>query len=252
MKKIINNKRIYNPIINPLISVIIPSYNRYTYLVNAVESVLNQSYKNCEIIIINDGSTDKNYIDLDFGNQVKIVNLEINQKQLLGFGPGNIRNFGTDLANGDILAFLDDDDLWVSDKLENQLEQMAQNNVGMSSTEAFFCEGGINTEIEYPLYNGEHYLEDIKFLYKKSNYIKNNKLPKIWDYDFTTIHNCFITSSVVVEKKLFDILGGFRGLPMWADYDCWQGLQQITDSVYIDTPLVYYDSQHGDGRNYSK
>ena len=55
-----------------------------------------------------------------------------------------------------------------------------------------------------------------------------------------------------MEKKIFEILGGFRGLPLWADYDCWLGLQQLTDSIFVNEPLVYYDSLHGDGRNYIK
>ena len=52
------------------------------------------------------------------------------------------------------------------------------------------------------------------------------------------------------REKLFDNLGGFRNLPMWADYDCWKGLQQLTDSLYIDIPLFYFDGLHGYGRNY--
>ena len=252
MKKIIQNKFNYISKNNPLVSVVIPSFNRYKYLINAVESVKNQSYKNIELIIINDASTDKEYENLDFGKNCKIINLSQNQKELLGFGPGSIRNFGSDVASGDILAFLDDDDVWAEHKLEIQLEEMAVNSIGMSSSEAYFCEKPIKIGLTYPLYNSEYYLKDLKYLYKKTNYIKKNKLPKIWDYDFSYIHNCFITSSVVIEKKIYDVLGGFRGLPLWADYDCWLGLQQLTDSVYIETPLVYYDSLHGDGRNYKK
>ena len=59
MKKIIQNKFNYISKNNPLVSVVIPSFNRYKYLINAVESVKNQSYKNIELIIINDASTDK-------------------------------------------------------------------------------------------------------------------------------------------------------------------------------------------------
>ena len=79
-----------------------------------------------------------------------------------------------------------------------------------------------------------------------------DSLPKIWNSEFTNIWNCFITSSVIVEKNLFNKLGGFRNLPLWADYDCWKGLQQLTDSIYINEPLFYFDGLHGDGRNYEK
>ena len=76
--------------------------------------------------------------------------------------------------------------------------------------------------------------------------------PNVWDRGFLDIHNCVITSSVVVEKKIFDILGGFRGLPLWADYDCWKGLITLTSLIYLDEPLFYYDGKHGDGREYYK
>lgn len=252
MKKHLENKIVYKAKKNPLVSVVIPTYNRFNYLNEAINSVKDQTYKNYEIIIVNDGSTDKKYENIDFGTKSKIVNLPENQKKLNGFGPGSIRNFGANVAEGDLLAFLDDDDLWLDSKLEIQLDEMSVNKIGMSSTEGYYCERPINIKNEYQLYNSEKYLKDLKYLYKRSGFIKKDKLPKIWDYNFSLIHNCFITSSVIVEKKIFDILGGFRGLPLWADYDCWLGLQQLTDSLYIDIPLVFYDSSHGDGRNYTK
>ena len=74
----------------------------------------------------------------------------------------------------------------------------------------------------------------------------------MWDVDFLKIHNCIILSSAVVERELFNTLGGFRGLSKGSDYDCWLGLLQKTNSLYIQEPLFYYDNDHGDGRNYSK
>ena len=76
------------------ISVVIPSYNRFQYLNNAIESVLNQTYDNFEIIVINDGSTEEDYYKYNFPEQVKIINLKENQTQKNGFGPGSIRNYG--------------------------------------------------------------------------------------------------------------------------------------------------------------
>jgi len=64
------------------------------------------------------------------------------------------------------------------------------------------------------------------------------------------VHNCIILSSVMVEKDLFLRLGGFRGLPRLADYDCWLGLLKLTNFDYINQPLFYYDGNHGDGKNY--
>ena len=236
----------------PKVSVIIPSYNRFNYLLNAINSVKNQSYKNLEIIVINDGSEQKEYYDYNFDDNIKIVHLKENQKKIHGFGPGSIRNFGVSEASGDYLAFLDDDDIWLKNKIELQIKQMQDNKVKMSSTEGFFGFGTYNKNNKYPLYNKEHYFKDLKYIYRKTKYITKGKLPNIWNYDFINIHNCFITSSVIVDKEIFDTMGGFRNLPLWADYDCWLGLLRFTDSIYLDEPLFYYDAGHGDGRNYKK
>ena len=236
----------------PKISVVIPSYNRFNYLLESLESVRLQNYPNIEIIIINDGSTESEYYQYAFGKDTKIIHLDENQKTIHGFGPGSIRNFGTNLATGDYLAFLDDDDIWLEGKLEIQIDQMISRNFLLSSTEGFYGEGRYDINKSYQLYNKERYMKDYKYLYKGTNYIVNNNLPEIWSSEFTNIWNCFITSSVVVEKKLFQNLGSFRNLPKWADYDCWKGLQQLTDSLYINEPLFYFDGLHGDGRNYEK
>jgi len=236
----------------PKVSVIIPSYNRFKFLLEAINSVQQQDYSNFEIIVVNDGSTEKEYYNYSFPNNVSLINLEKNQKEIHGFGPGSIRNFGVAKATGEYLAFLDDDDIWLKDKLNIQISEMVENNFLLSSTEGFYGKGRYLENKKYLLYNKEKYIKDYKYLYKKTDFIKENKLPRVWTKEFTNIWNCFITSSVVVQKKLFDNLGGFRNLPLWADYDCWKGLQQLTDSLYIDIPLFYFDSLHGYGRNYEK
>tara|TARA_B100001109_G_C18856377_1_gene471881 strand:+ start:992 stop:1714 length:723 start_codon:yes stop_codon:yes gene_type:complete len=234
------------------VSVIIPSYNRFNYLLRAIDSVISQNYKDLEIIVINDGSEDENYYKHKFDDIVKIVHLEENQKKLHGFGPGGIRNFGVNKAQGRYLAFLDDDDIWLPNKLEIQIKEMQNEKLALSSTEGYYGEGIFNPEEKYKLYNKQHYFKDLKYIYKDTKYLVNGNLPRIWDYEFTKVHNCFITSSVIVERKIFNTLGGFRNLPRWADYDCWLGLQQLTKNLYIDEPLFYYDGLHGDGRNYIK
>ena len=236
----------------PKVSVIIPSYNRFEFLMNAITSVENQNYKNIEIIVINDGSDQEEYYIENFDENIKVINLKENQKNIHGFGPGAIRNFGTNEATGKYLAFLDDDDIWLPNKLSTQIEKMIENNFKISCTEAFIGNGTYNPNINYKLYNSEHYLKKIKRNYRKTKYFKFNSYPKIFTYDFINIHNCIITSSVVVEKSLFDNMGKFRNLPSNADYDCWLGLLQLEDCLYIDKPLVYYDLLHANGREYSK
>ncbi len=233
---------------NSLVSVVIPSLNRFDYLLNAVESVQNQSYKNYEILIINDNSDDERYYNYEFPSNVKLIHF--NEKKETLSGPGSIRNFGIENAKGKFIAFLDDDDIWMKNKLELQLKVMEENNFRFSSTEGYFGEGIYNPEYKYPLYNKEKFYKRIKSKYKGTNYFKKG-YPEIWDFEFLKIHNCVITSSVVVEKKLITTLGGFRPIPDGVeDYDCWLGLLRHTNLIYVDIPLFYYDSNHGEGRNY--
>lgn len=107
-----------------LISVIIPSYNRYSMLLKAIDSVLNQTYDNYEIIIVLDSYTDSVKEDLQrkfFG----IKNITILEGEKLG--GAQARNIGMDIASGDYIAFLDDDDTWISTKLEEQLKCFKKN-----------------------------------------------------------------------------------------------------------------------------
>ena len=90
-----------------LITVIIPVYNKEEYLEKTLNSIINQSYKNLEIIIINDGSTDNSkYICDKFQNQDKRINL-VNTKN---YGAGHARNIGIKMAKGNYISFIDADD----------------------------------------------------------------------------------------------------------------------------------------------
>lgn len=98
------------------VSVIIPTHNRAHYLGEAVESVLGQSYGNREVIVVDDGSTDRTVdVVAAFGEHVALVRQD-------NRGTGAARNAGVARASGDFLAFLDDDDIWVDGKLSLQMQ----------------------------------------------------------------------------------------------------------------------------------
>jgi glycosyltransferase involved in cell wall biosynthesis len=102
----------------PLLSVIIPVWNGEQYLAEAVTSVLEQRYAPVEIIVVDDGSTDRTpKIASDFKNHVKYF-YQSNQ------GPAAARNKGLEIARGDIIAFLDADDQWQKKSLAGMLERM--------------------------------------------------------------------------------------------------------------------------------
>ncbi|MBV6496243.1 MAG: putative glycosyltransferase EpsE [Pyrinomonadaceae bacterium] len=101
---------------NDLISVIIPNYNYARYLPEAIESVLAQTHKNVEVIVVDDGSTDDSKEVLaSFGDRIRTI---FQQNQ----GVSAARNRGVAESNGDFLAFLDADDAFLPSKLEKQLE----------------------------------------------------------------------------------------------------------------------------------
>lgn len=239
----------------PLVSVIIPSFNRFEYLLNAVESVYNQNYQNIEIIIINDCSTDKRYYSYSFPKEVIKIDLKNNQKNELGYvSAGHIRNFGINQAKGKYIATLDDDDIWLKGKLINQIQRLENSKNKMSSTDGFFGSGIYDKNKNYEIYNQEHFYKRIAKKYSKtifSNY-KKFEFPSEFNFEFLKVHNSIITSSVVVEKELIKFIGGFRPFPTKndyaPDYDCWLGLLRLTNCDYINEPLFYYDSLHGSGR----
>lgn len=101
----------------PLLSVIIPTYNRGSLILNSVTSVLNQTYKNIELIVVDDCSTDNTEEILKSINdsRIKYVKLEKNSGACIA------RNKGIELSTGKFIAFNDSDDLWITTKLEKQL-----------------------------------------------------------------------------------------------------------------------------------
>ncbi|MGA1871245.1 MAG: glycosyltransferase family 2 protein [bacterium] len=105
---------------NPKVSVIIPTYNRSQFITHAIDSVLSQTYHDIEIIIVDDGSTDNTKkILINYNNRIKYIYQE-NQ------GVAAARNTGIKNAKGKYIAFLDSDDMWLPQKLEQQVKILNQ------------------------------------------------------------------------------------------------------------------------------
>ena len=115
---------------NNLVSIITPSYNSLKYINKSIESVLNQTYCEWEMIIVDDKSTDdtnkliNKYIKYD--NRIRLIKLKSNS------GPANARNTGIKEAKGRYIAFLDSDDIWLPQKLEKQIKFMEDNNLSVT------------------------------------------------------------------------------------------------------------------------
>ena len=234
------------------VSIIIPTYNRFNYLQNAINSIKNQTYKNIEIIVINDCSTQKEYYDNDWGD-IKIINLKENSKNIFGYAcAGFVRNQGINIAEGKYIAFCDDDDIWFPNKLEFQINAMNKSKCKMSSTDGIIGRGVYNSNKVYEKYNAEHYFIKLQNIYKrKGSNLLDNGFPEIWTRDFIKIHNCIICSSVIIEKEVLNKINNFKNKkPPGEDYECWLRVLEHTDSVYISEICFYYDNNHGNGRNY--
>jgi len=236
-----------------LVTIIIPTYNRFDYLVKAIESVKTQTYKNIEIIIVNDRSTEEAYYHHDFEG-CTVIHLDKNSKARFGHAsPGGYqRSVAMKVANGKYIAFLDDDDYFLPEKLEKQISKMKETNCQMSCTDGLFGNGHYDCDKKYQIYNRQKYLGTLRNIYhrKGKGSLLENGFPEVWNEEFMDVHNCCIASSVIIEKKVIEQIGSFSN-ELWApDYEYWKRLIKHTNCVYIDEPLVYYDGGHGGGQNY--
>jgi glycosyltransferase involved in cell wall biosynthesis len=169
----------------PLVSVVIPTYNRGYALHKTIQSVINQTYKNYEIIIVDDGSTDdtKNVVSA-FGNKLFYI-------QKPHTGQGDTRNVGLQHAKGDIIAPLDSDDSWHEDFLEKSVGYMLEHKLDM-----FFS-------------NWEHYISLKKSRVALAHFSKNRKMLidgcYLFDYlDFRKIlikDNLAPSSALIIKKS---------------------------------------------------
>ncbi len=109
--------------LNPLVSIIIPTYNRGDLLTETIQSVINQTYPHWELIIVDDGSTDNSRLIVERFKGISIKYLSQDHTGKLG----QVRNAGLRIAKGDLIAFLDSDDLWRADKLAIQTQFLLEN-----------------------------------------------------------------------------------------------------------------------------
>jgi len=197
----------------PLVSVVMPVYNSEKYLQRAIDSVFNQSYKNYEFIIIDDGSTDGSVeIINEYKNKIVYVYQE-------NAGASAARNKGIEVSKGELIAFLDSDDLWYPDKLKIQV------NVYHRYPEASI----IHTEVDkQKQFNG----------YLPTN--EQDLLPRIKPFSEVFQHTNLKTPSVMIPRSVLDRVGLFdTSLPTAEDKDLFLRCSYQQQVVYIPAKLAY-------------
>jgi glycosyltransferase involved in cell wall biosynthesis len=203
-------------------SIIIPLYNKEKYVKRSIESVLLQSYKKYELIIVNDGSTDNS---LEFVQQInKSTNQQINIINQQNQGVSIARNNGVKLSKYEYIAFLDADDWWHPDFLKEFSKLIEE-----------FPEAGIYGCRYWIVKNGIEKIEPVGLssLFNKGyiNYFET------YANNFSTPFNC---SFVVVNKSIYEKAGGFNlQLKFGEDFELWSRISLENKIAYLNKPLAY-------------
>lgn len=204
---------------NHLVSVIIPTYNRSNYLEKTILSVINQTYKNLEIIIVDDGSTD-NYAQEICSKYKKCIYLRKKNG-----GVSSARNFGVKNAKGIYIAFLDDDDLWLNTKIEEQVKVLD------NSSDVDCVHGPVAVIDENEKKTGVIYGASQNKIDKRSGYVFWNALG-VW---------LVKASTPVMRKDVFQNNLSFdEELEVGEDTDFYQRMFYNHKVKYINKILTYY------------
>lgn len=200
---------------SPLITAIIPTFNRKLKLFEAITSVILQRRSDIEILVIDDGSTDGTE------NFLKSKNLPITYIKKTNGGVSSARNRGIAEARGTYVAFLDSDDLWLEEKINKQIDYFNKNpDVCLVYTDQFIEIDGKKLDVT-------------RFERNKPK----NKLALPAFVDYTPIH----TSTVMVKKESLTIAGGFdESLSVHEDSELWNRLSDHAEFGFIKEVLGVY------------
>jgi len=203
----------------PRVSVIIPTYNRGWTIERTVDSVLAQTFRDFELIVVDDGSQDDTAdILAGYGTDIRVIRQP-------NAGVSAARNTGIRAAGGEFIAFLDSDDYWLPEKLHVQIAYLDAHPA------AVICQ----TE-EIWIRNG-----------KRVNPKKVHKKPSGRIFR-ASLALCLVSpSAVMLRRELFDEIGGFdETLPACEDYDIWLRISAHYPVYLVHTPLIIKTGGHAD------
>lgn len=203
------------------VSVIVPTFNRAKIIPKAIDSVLQQTYRDYEIIVIDDGSTDNTKAVLKKYDDKIVYRYKENG------GISSARNSGIEIAKGKYIALLDSDDFWLKNKLEKQMTCFKENaSYGMVATRcsSFDIDGDFDT------------------IQPQGKIRKKNRAGKSgWVFKDLFYRNFIRTSSVVIKRNCFGKVGMFdESLYQCNDVDMWMRIAKAYPVGFINEPLTVY------------
>jgi len=203
----------------PAVSIIIPTYNRASWLAGAIDSVLNQAFQDFELIVVDDGSTDATReVIAGYGDRIQYY-FQPNR------GPAAARNLGIKQAQADLICFLDSDDRWLKEKLSTQVDLMRNHpETKICYTDEIWIRRGVRVNQK-------------KIHQKYSGWIYQKCLPL-----------CIISpSSVMIRREVFDVVGLFdENFLVCEDYDLWLRVSHRFSITFIAQPLIIKYGGHDD------
>ncbi len=206
----------------PLVSVIIPTFNCEDYIEEAIDSVLNQTYRKIEIIVVNDGSTDDTQEVLKkYGHKIILINQT-------NAGAPFARNRGLEIARGKYITFLDSDDIWQKSKIEKQVYYLERNkNVGL-----VYCDWDMLIKDN----TGKFIHQDQS---PAHSYVKYNTSG--WIYNQLLFDSTLNTSCVMIRDSIIKKVGKFNTKYLSGqDYDYWFRISRLTQVYKLDEKLASY------------
>ena len=205
------------------VSIIVPTYNREHLLKETIDSILNQTFKDFELIIVDNYSSDDTEEVVKSCNNHRIRYFKNQNNGIIAIN----RNFGIEKSKGEFIGLCDDDDIWMPDKLEKQLSEFEKDE-----TIGLVCTNGMNFNE-----NGDFGLVH-----------KNSLNDDDFKFESIVIKNPIISSSILIKKSVINDVGMMDEEPEFfgAEDNClWIKIAKKYKVKYIDLPLIKYRTHSG-------
>ena len=216
------------------VSVIVSSFENFDSLLKTLDSIKNQTYKNIEIIVVNDKSFDERYYKYDWSKEnIVVLHLKKHCRKVLrkyGYG-GYLRNKGIEMASGTWIAFCNDNVIWHQDKIKNQISFMLSYRSSACCSDGFLV-----NENNRSLYNADINLNACILKYKKKKFFMDS-FPVVWTRDFLKIYKFTFMSSLIMKKDIINKIGLIDIHTHSENYNYCLEIADNSRFVYLNEPL---------------